>query len=63
MTPHIINFMLQIFQLPYNEDLLSLISENGSSYMKKVKPFFRVEICASAKSADIYSKPYKHFCF
>ena len=63
MTSHIINFMLQTFQLPYNEDLLSLISKNGSSYMKKVKPFFRVEICASEKNADIYSKPYKHFCF
>ena len=53
MTSHIINFMLQTFQLLYNEDLLSLISENGSSYMMKVKPFFRVEICASEKSADI----------
>ena len=52
MTSYVINFILQLFQLPYNEDLLRLICENSSSYMK-VKPFFRVEIGPSEKSADI----------
>ena len=27
--------------------------ENSSSYMKKIKPFFRVKIGVSEKSADI----------
>ena len=52
MTSYVINFILQLFQLPYNEDLLRLICENSSSYMK-VTPFFRVEIGPSEKSADI----------
>ena len=50
---YIINFILQAFQLPYNEDLLRLICESSSSYMNKVKPFFWVEIGPSEKSADI----------
>ena len=52
MTLYIINFILPTFQLPYNEDLLGLICENSSTYMNKVKPFFRVEIGAPEKSAD-----------
>ena len=53
MTSYIISFILQTLQLPCNEDLLRLICENSSSYMSKVKPFFRVEIGAPEKSADI----------
>ena len=53
MTSYVINFISQTFQLPYNEDLLRLIRENSSSSMKKVRPFFRVEIGASEKSADV----------
>ena len=53
MTSYVINFISQTFHLPYNEDLLRLICENSSSSMKKVRPFFRVEIGASEKSADV----------
>ena len=53
MASCIINFILEKFQLPYNEDLLRLICENSSSYMNKVKPFSRVEVGASEKSAGI----------
>ena len=53
MTSYIIEFIIQTFQLPYNEDLLRLIYENSSSYMKKVKPFLLAEIGASEEFADI----------
>ena len=53
MTSYIISFILQAFQLPYNEDLLRLICENSSSYMNSVKPIFREEIGAPETSVRI----------
>ena len=63
VTSYIISFILQIFRLPYIEDLLRLICENCSSYKNKVKPFFRVEIGASEKSAGIRKTYDKKVCF
>ena len=55
--------MLLTFQLPHNEDLLSLICENSSIYINKVKPFFELEIRASEKSADISKISDKNYFF
>ena len=61
MMSYIINFILQTFHLPYNEDLLRLECENSSSYINEVKPLFRVEIGASEEKGDISKIREKNF--
>ena len=56
MTSYIIEFIIQTFQLPYNEDLLRLIYENNSSCMKKVKPFLLAEIGAPEEFAKYHQQ-------
>ena len=63
VTSYIINFILQIFWLPYNKDLLRLICENCSSYKNIVKQFFWVEIGAFEKSTGIRKTYDKIVCF
>ena len=47
------SFLLKTLQVHYIEDLIRLIWENGSSYMKKERPFSGSEIGPPEKSADI----------
>ena len=63
MMSHIISFILQTFQSPYNGDFLKLICENNSSYMNKIKPFLRVLIDASEERADISKISEKKYFF
>ena len=63
MMSHIISFILQTFQSPYNGDFLKLICENNSSYMNKIKPFLRVLIDASEERADISKIGEKKYFF